>query len=82
MNKFRFRVVAAAAPSCAAFAVGAMMVSGCLSQPDCFGSWPEGKDPATISRRLSDQFLSTVPDNYKPKGYLSTQPGTDKGYGR
>ncbi len=34
-----------------------------------FKGLPEGTDPATISRRVTDQFLTTRPDNYKPAGY-------------
>lgn len=33
-----------------------------------FADWPTGADPATVSRRLSEQFLSTVPEAYKPVG--------------
>lgn len=31
--------------------------------------WPEGTDPATVSRRLSEQLLSTRPESYNPRGY-------------
>ena len=34
-----------------------------------FDSLPECTDPATISRRVTDQFLTTRPENYKPAGY-------------
>ena len=37
---------------------------------------PEGCDPATISRRVTDQFLTTRPENYKPAGYFG-----NNGYG-
>lgn len=33
------------------------------------GDLPEGMDPGTISRRITDQFLTTRPENYKPAGY-------------
>lgn len=32
-------------------------------------AWPAGADPAVISRKLSEQLLSTRPENYNPKGY-------------
>ena len=31
--------------------------------------WPKGAEPETISRKLSEQLLSTRPENYNPKGY-------------
>lgn len=34
-----------------------------------FNDLPEGTDPGTISRRITDQFLTTRPENYKPSGY-------------
>ena len=36
--------------------------------PPCFTDWPAGADPATVSRRLSEQFLRTAPEAYKPVG--------------
>ena len=74
--------VPALALALAAAAVGV----GCSSTPnvcgaDCFAGWPEGKDPATVSRRLSDLFLSTSPDSYKPQGYASPQGYAKNGYG-
>ena len=41
-----------------------------------FEGLPAGTDPATISRRVTDQFLTTRPENYKPAGYHG-----NKGYG-
>ena len=42
-----------------------------------FTGWPADARPSAVSRRISEQFLSTVPDRYKPeKGYR----GND-GYG-
>ena len=41
-----------------------------------FEGLPEGCDPATISRRVTDQFLTTRPENYKPAGYFG-----NNGYG-
>ena len=74
--------VPALALALAAAAVGV----GCSSTPnacgaDCFAGWPEGKDPATVSRRLTDLFLSTSPDSYKPQGYASPQGYAKNGYG-
>ena len=41
-----------------------------------FSNLPEGTDPGTVSRRVMDQFLSTRPENYRPKGYHGNE-----GYG-
>lgn len=41
-----------------------------------FENLPEGTDPATVSRRVTDQFLTTRPENYKPAGYRG-----NNGYG-
>ncbi|MGN0846559.1 MAG: DUF4861 family protein [Kiritimatiellia bacterium] len=41
-----------------------------------FTNLPEGMDPGTISRRITDQFLSSRPENYRPKGYHGNE-----GYG-
>ncbi len=41
-----------------------------------FANLPEGMDPGTISRRITDQFLSSRPENYRPKGYHGNE-----GYG-
>ena len=43
-------------------------------------AWPAGCDPKTVSRRISEQFLSTSPDCYEPVGF--TRPASMKtGYG-
>ena len=42
--------------------VGAAVPLSPLFGADCFDDWPEGKDPVTVSRRLTDLFLSTSPD--------------------
>ena len=62
--------VAAHAAVCAAAEPG----KGKLAQ--WFEGLPEGTDPATISRRVTDQVLTTRPENYKPAGYYG-----NKGYG-
>ncbi len=41
-----------------------------------FTDLPTGTDPGTISRRITDQFLSSRPENYRPKGYHGNE-----GYG-
>ena len=41
-----------------------------------FDNLSEGTDPATISRRVTDQFLTTRPENYRPAGYHGNE-----GYG-
>ena len=47
-----------------------------LAENTCCGAWPEGKDPAVISARITDQFLSGRPEDYHPQGYHG-----NKGYG-
>ena len=63
--------VTIAAMVCASVAVYA---DGVLAK--WFDNLPEGTDPATISRRVTDQSLTTRPENYKPAGYYG-----NKGYG-
>ena len=49
----------------------AAVLCGCVGEKcggDAFANLPEGTDPATVSRRLSEQFLSTPPAAYKPVG--------------
>ncbi len=41
-----------------------------------FRGLPEGTDPGTVSRRITDQFLSSRPENYRPRGYHGNE-----GYG-
>ncbi len=41
-----------------------------------FRDMPEGTDPGTVSRRITDQFLSSRPENYRPRGYHGNE-----GYG-
>ena len=65
------KTILAAAMFCAAATVCA---DGALSK--WFTDLPAGTDPATISRRVTDQFLTTRPENYKPAGYYG-----NKGYG-
>ena len=43
-----------------------------------FSDWPADSRPADVSRRISEQFLLTVPDRYLPEnGYRG-----NNGYGR
>ena len=65
------KTIIAAAMFCVAATAYA---DGALSK--WFTGLPEGTDPATISRRVTDQFLTTRPENYKPAGYYG-----NKGYG-
>ena len=74
--KRALHLVVAAAPTLGFVLAVAAMGVGCSSIPnadgaDCFANWPEGKDPVTVSRRLTDLFLSTSPDRYKPQGFVS-----------
>ena len=47
------------------------------AKADWFGNWPSDARPADISRRIAEQFLSTVPNRYKPEnGYRG-----NNGYG-
>lgn len=57
------------------------LVAGTL-QAVGLGDWPEGKDPATMVRKVSDLFLTTEPDCYKPVGYASPSGYCAGGYGR
>jgi|GEM_PF-644003 len=68
MNTSRFLAGVAVAAACASVHGGALTAS--------FEKLPEGTDPGTISRRITDQFLSSRPENYKPKGYFGNE-----GYG-
>ncbi len=42
--------------------------SAAYSAKKLFGAWPAGADPATVSSRLSEQFLTTPAEAYKPAG--------------
>ena len=53
-----------------------MILSSYVAMADgacCAVGWPEGKDPATISTRITDQFLSGRPEDYHPQGYTGTR---------
>ena len=51
-----------------------------MSTPSCLLHWPADARPADLSRRIAEQFLSTVPDYYKPEnGYRGN---TGYGFGR
>ena len=56
----------------------AVSVAGAAESPlaTYFKGLPAGMDPGTISRRVTDQFLSSRPENYRPKGYHGNE-----GYG-
>ncbi len=61
MKTSRFLTVAAVAAACVSAHGDSLTAS--------FEKLPEGTDPGTVSRRITDQFLSSRPENYKPKGY-------------
>ena len=46
-----------------------VLSTGAVAAGGQFGDWPAGMAPAEISRRIIDQFLSTRPEDYRPKGY-------------
>lgn len=61
----------------------AALFGGCANPKcdcDAFANLPEGTDPATISRRLSEQFLSTDPAAYAPVGMASKRGSYGGGY--
>lgn len=62
------------------FLAAACMVTGiCVAESPLaayFENLPEGMDPGTISRRITDQFLTSRPENYRPAGYHGNE-----GYG-
>ncbi|MBR0057574.1 MAG: glycoside hydrolase family 88 protein, partial [Kiritimatiellae bacterium] len=69
MSAFRATVLAAVLP--------ALAVCGAAETGTWFGDWPADGRPSDVARRISEQFLSTVPDFYRPEnGYR----GND-GYG-
>lgn len=51
-------------------ALVATLVVFAASGDSCLSGWPEGCEPKEVSARIIDQFLSTRPENYKPKGYF------------
>ena len=55
---------------------------GTLGAACPFDDWPKGKDPETVARKVSDLFLTTVPDAYKPASYSSPSGYCAQGYGR
>ena len=59
-----------------------LLAAGALQAGEMLGDWPEGKDPASIVRKVSDLFLTTAPDCYKPIGYSSPSGYCAAGYGR
>ncbi len=64
--------------NCILVCVAAMVSFACSAGvlPAYFKGLPAGYDPGTISRRITDQFLSSRPENYRPKGYHGNE-----GYG-
>ena len=68
----------------AAGAVALITVTACCTAPkacDCaFANLPENANPALVSKRVTEQFLRTRPENYCPPGYKGNGY-CDKGYG-
>lgn len=68
-------------------AAGLLMVLACSSifaqmkAVDVFTDWPRGAEPEVVSRRLTDLFLTTPPEAYKPVGYVRMAGGGNWGYG-
>ena len=66
---------------------GLLMVLACSSifaqmkAVDVFTDWPRGAEPEVVSRRLTDLFLTTPPEAYKPVGYVRMAGGGNWGYG-
>ena len=66
---------------------GLLMVLACSSMfaqmkaVDVFTDWPRGAEPEVVSRRLTDLFLTTPPEAYKPVGYVRMAGGSNAGYG-
>ena len=44
------------------------------SVPPAFRNWPKGLDPQTVGGRVVEQFMSTEPENYSPKGFDFGRP--------
>ena len=74
------RMAAFAAAAAFAMSGAAAPTSSALSGDGAnrwFSNWPADADPAAVSRKIAEQFLSTLPDRYRPEnGYR----GND-GYG-
>ena len=52
-----------------ALAAGASAFASPSPLAPYFENLPEGADPATVSRSIADQFMTTRPENYMPAGY-------------
>ena len=44
------------------------------SIPDAFRNWPKGLEPQTIGGKVVEQFMSTEPEKYNPKGFSANRP--------
>ena len=51
------------------------------SHAGVFTDWPRGAEPEVVSRRLTDLFLTTAPEYYKPVGYARLADASNYGYG-
>ena len=81
MNRRRANIIAGTA-------LGSLLVglTACVSQKGFdreawANDWPEGKSPDAISKKITDLFLSTRPEDYFPVGYESPNGYAKKGYG-
>ena len=54
----------------------AIMSAGAV--PEAFSDWPKGLDPQTVGGRVVDQFRSTEPESYHPKGFSGGPYGGGK----
>ena len=47
----------------------ATVVLSASAVPGAFSCWPTGLDPQTVGGRVVEQFRSTEPESYHPKGF-------------
>ena len=55
------------------FAVSLALTAGA----GVFTDWPVGMDPEIVSRRLTDLFLTTPPETYRPVGFMRLEDTTN-----
>ena len=54
-----------------------VLAVGAAHAVDCLSDWPEEADPLAVSQKLTDLFLSTRPERYKPVGHSGKLPYSD-----
>ena len=59
--------------SCA-FIICIIAVTVSATMPAAFRNWPKGLDPQTVGGRVVEQFMSTEPESYSPKGFDFGRP--------